>query len=197
MLKKLIPVAILCCSLQGCLFIVGAAIGVGVTGAVVYDKRTAQETKQDKTITQEIQDKLNQVPEIKEQAHLVISSFNQDVLLAGQVPNQSMKDEAFAITQTVPGIKKIFNEIKVQGASSSLSDFSDSLLTAKIKTKLIGEENLESSEIQVVAVNGDVYLMGIVTKDQADIAVQITQKVSGVHRVVKAFEYREQETEWS
>lgn len=197
MLKKILLISLLACSLQGCLFIAGAAVGAGVFGAVVYDKRTAQETQQDKDITKQIEESLNKVPEIKENSHIVISSFNQYVLLAGQVPNQAMKDEAFSIAQTVPGIKKLFNEIKVQGNSSTMSNLSDALITSKVKTGLVAEKNLESSEIQVVTVNGDVYLMGVVTKEQADIAVDITQHVSGVHKVVKVFEYREANSEWS
>ena len=186
MLKKILLISLLATTLQGCLF-----------GAVVYDKRTAQETQKDKDITKQIEDNLNKVPEIKQNTHIIISSFNQDVLLAGQAPTQAMKDEIFAIAQTVPGINKLFNEIKIQGKSSTMSDLNDALITSKVKTGLAAEQNLASSEIQVVTVNGDVYLMGMVTQEQAKISVDITQHVSGVHKVVKAFEYREANSEWS
>lgn len=197
MLKKIALICLLSLSLQGCLFIAGAAVGAGIFGAVAYDKRTAQETQKDKEITKQIEDNLNKVPEIKQNAHIIITSFNQTVLLAGQVPNQGMKDQVFAIAQIVSGIRKIFNEIKVQGKSSTLTNLSDALITSKVKTGLVAEKQLESSEIQVVTVNGDVYLLGTVTQQQANIAVDIAQHVSGVHKVIKAFEYRKAESEWS
>ena len=89
MLKKLIALAAVCFSLQGCIFIAGAAIGVGVAGAVVYDKRTAQETQQDKEIIEQTQDKLNSSPAIKNNSNIVVASFYDVVLLAGTTSDQN------------------------------------------------------------------------------------------------------------
>ena len=197
MLKRIIAILSLCLSLQGCLFVAGAAIGVGVVGAVVYDRRTAQETQQDKVITEQIQLKLNNAPEIKEQSKIVVASFYDVVLLAGTVPNPAMKEQAYALAKTVPGIKKLYNEIIVEGSASGLSSFNDSLITTKIKTQLVGDNDLNSSQIQVVTVNGIVYLMGRVTPRQADIAVDIVQHISGVTKVVKVFEYPNNQHEWA
>jgi osmotically-inducible protein OsmY len=41
----------------------------------------------------------------------------------------------------------------------------------------------------VVTENGEVFLMGLVTQKEADIAVNITRNISGVNSVYKAFEY--------
>jgi osmotically-inducible protein OsmY len=189
MLKKIIAICLLASTLQGCLFVIGTAIGVGVVGAVIYDRRSAQTTEQDNKINTSIQNKLSNVPEITKDSHIVVATYNGVVLLAGQVPNQSLKDEAYAITQTVPNIRKLYNEITVQGKPSTLTEINDSMINTKIKTQLIADKNLESSEIFVVTVDGAVYLMGSVTREQADQAANLTQHVSGVTKVVKLFEY--------
>ena len=55
MFKKIIAICLLATTLQGCLFAIGAAISAGVIGAVVYDKRSAQTTEQDKKINTSIE----------------------------------------------------------------------------------------------------------------------------------------------
>jgi osmotically-inducible protein OsmY len=190
MFKKIIAICLLATTLQGCLFAIGAAISAGVIGAVVYDKRSAQTTEQDKKINTSIEDKLSNVPEITKGSHIVVATYNGVVLLAGQVPNKTLKDEAYAIAQTVPNIRKLYNEITVEGKPSTLTEINDSMINTKIKTKLIADKNLESSEIFVVTVDGTVYLMGSITKGHSDQAASIAQHVSGVTKVVKLFEYQ-------
>jgi osmotically-inducible protein OsmY len=190
MFKKIIAICLLATTLQGCLFAIGAAISASVIGAVVYDKRSAQTTEQDDKINTSIQDKLSNVPEITKGSHIVVATYNGVVLLAGQVPNKTLKDEAYAIAQTVPNIRQLYNEITVEGKPSTLTEINDSMINTKIKTKLIADKNLESSEIFVVTVDGTVYLMGSITKGHSDQAASIAQHVSGVTKVVKLFEYQ-------
>lgn len=197
MLKKILTIICLVFTLEGCVLIAGAAIGAGVTGAVIYDKRTAKETEQDKQIIERIEYKLNSSAAISNNTHIVVTSFYNIVLLAGTTPDQALKDEVYSITKTVPGIRKIYNELEISGSAPPFSSVSDSVIATKIKTQLIADEALNSSQIQVVTVNGNVYLMGKVTQRQADIATNIVQHVSGVQKVVKAFEYPSTAQEWA
>ena len=176
-------------SLQSCIFVAGAAIGAAATGAVVFDKRTAKETADDKAITQNIEDKLDANVGIQSSAHIVVASFNSVVLLAGDVPNAEMKEQVSTIAKTVPGIAKLYNQVVISGKPSTLSRVNDQFITATIKTKMVATDSLESSEIQVVTVAGTVFLMGVVSKEQAGIATDIAQHVSGVTKVVRVFQY--------
>jgi osmotically-inducible protein OsmY len=176
-------------SLQSCIFVAGAAIGAAATGAVVFDKRTAKETANDKAITQNIEDKLDANAGIQSSAHIVVASFNSIVLLAGDVPNAEMKEQVSTIAKTVPGIAKLYNQVVISGKPSTLSRVNDQFITATIKTKMVATDSLESSEIQVVTVAGTVFLMGVVSKEQAGIATDIAQHVSGVTKVVRVFQY--------
>jgi osmotically-inducible protein OsmY len=54
---------------------------------------------------------------------------------------------------------------------------------------MLTTKNLKSGSIKVVTENGVVYLMGIVSHQQADIAADIARQVSGVQKVVKVFQY--------
>lgn len=176
-------------SLQSCIFVAGAAVGAAAAGAVVFDKRTAQQTDEDKNITKQIEGRLDNIPEIASSAHIVVVTFNSVVLLAGDVPNEALQQQAATIAKSVPGIKKLYNQIVISGKPSMMSRANDSFITATIKTKMVATSNLESSEIEVVTVAGTVFLMGVVTQEQAQIATDIAQNASGVTKVVRVFQY--------
>jgi osmotically-inducible protein OsmY len=189
LLSTLLATALLSMSMQSCIFVAGAAVGVAAAGAVVFDKRTAKQTDEDKTITEQIQDRLKDNADIQNSAHIVVVTFNGVVLLAGDAPDAAMQTQVSTIAKTVPGIKKLYNQVVISGKPSTLSHVNDSYITAKIRTQMAAEQDLESSEIEVVTVSGTVFLMGIVTKDQAQIATDIAQHVSGVEKVVRVFQY--------
>jgi osmotically-inducible protein OsmY len=54
---------------------------------------------------------------------------------------------------------------------------------------MLADSEIDSSRIKVVTENGIVYLMGLVTRDEADRAADLTRKSSGVQKVVRIFEY--------
>ena len=53
--------------------------------------------------------------------------------------------------------------------------------------KLIADDQVDATDIQVVTENGEVFLLGIVDDSAADRAVDIARNIDGVQKVVKAF----------
>jgi osmotically-inducible protein OsmY len=190
MKKSGILVILLALSLQGCFFAAGAAAGAAAI-AVVYDHRNIHKILQDADISKRIADKIKKIPGIHNQAHIEVSVFNRVVLLTGETPNPAWKQRAYEIATSIPDVTKVYNQITLQAPTSSLIRTSDSWITAKIKGEMLATEDLKSGSIKVVTENGVVYLMGIVKRDQAEIAVDIARQVSGVQKVVKIFQYRD------
>jgi osmotically-inducible protein OsmY len=54
---------------------------------------------------------------------------------------------------------------------------------------MLGTENLKATRIKVVTERSVVYLMGLVSRQEADLATEDARSVSGVKRVVRLFEY--------
>ena len=54
---------------------------------------------------------------------------------------------------------------------------------------MLSTKELKSTLVKVVTENDTVYLMGIVTENEAKMAVDVARNVEGVKRVVKIFEY--------
>lgn len=188
-MKKIITIILLTLSLQGCFFVAGAAAGAAGI-AVVYDHRKLEQITRDQCINKEIYERYRADPELSnEKTHIDITTFNGVVLLTGQTVNPALVPRAGQIAQETNGVRKVYNRIIVKGPTSSLTRTSDTWITAKIKTQMLATKGLKSGTIKVVTENGTVYLMGIVSHGQADMAVEISRQVSGVQRVIKIFQY--------
>ncbi|MEM7465713.1 MAG: BON domain-containing protein [Pseudomonadota bacterium] len=179
-------VSIFCGTLCGC---AGVLFGGAVTGATVAnDTRTTGSVIEDQAIELKAYDLIWADPELKDQSHISTTSYNQIVLLTGQAPTEELRNRA---EQKINGIEKVrfvHNEIAIAAPSSFTARSSDSLLTAKVKTKLIALKEIDGTKIKVVTENGVVYLMGLITGAGADNAATAASTVSGVQKVVKLFE---------
>jgi len=190
MLKKIFIISLLVCSLQGCaLLIGGAAIGGAAAAVILYDHRDVKAIFQDNNTVYDIKQKLIANQDISLQCHIVVSSYNGTVLLAGQAPTQALKDKITQITKTIPNIKRLYNELTIEAPSSELTRTSDAWITTKVKTQLLATDALKSGQFKVITENGTVFLMGIVNRSQAQLAVDVSRHIDGVQKVVKVFEY--------
>lgn len=186
-MRNLIIVVGLTLSLQGC-FVAGAAAGAA-SAVAVYDHQKLEGVFKDQTITKQISDKIMADHALSDNNHIEVTTFNQVVLLTGEANTPEQRQQAEDIARGTPDVTKVYNELTIRGATSSLTRTSDSWITTKIKTEMLATQDLQSGSIKVVTENGAVYLMGIVTREQADMAVDIARKVSGVQKVVKIFKY--------
>lgn len=189
-MKKIIAILSLAMTLQGCIFVVGAAAGAAAIAAV-YDHRTLENTLQDTKISNKIVDKIRAVPGLKNESHIDVSVFNHVVLLTGETPSAEWHQQAEELAKSVPDVDRVYNQISIQGPTSSLTRTSDSWITTKIRSLMLARKDLKSSSIKVITENGTVFLMGFVTRAQADTSVDIARQVSGVQKVIKVFQYKD------
>jgi osmotically-inducible protein OsmY len=128
-------------------------------------------------------------PDLDQGSHIVVTSYNGVVLLAGQTPRADLKATAEQAAASVQRVKKVENELQVIPPSSLLARSNDAVLTTKIKTQMFTDNAIPGSRIKVVTENGIVYLLGLVTQQEAARATNLVQGVSGVQKIVKLFEY--------
>ena len=131
----------------------------------------------------------SQEPTFKKSNFNVIS-HNGVVLLVGQVESDFLRAQATEIaSQASSKIKRIHNELEVSGNAGFLSWSNDAWISTKIRTLILTDDDIPSSQVKVVSKNGAVYLMGLVTQAEGDSAANLARNVSGVTKVVKVFEY--------
>lgn len=127
-------------------------------------------------------------PELEE-AHIVVVSYNGIVLLAGQVPTAELKEIAYQELSKVRYIKRIHNELTVEPNTGFGKRSNDTWITTRIKSKMLFSSKVDPSAVKVVTEEGVVYLMGLVTQDVGDAAVDMARNTGGVQKVVRIFEY--------
>jgi osmotically-inducible protein OsmY len=118
-----------------------------------------------------------------------VTSFNQVVLLTGEATSEKLKSEAERIAAAVPQVKSVVNEIQVAGPSSYGSRSNDTFITGKVKAGFVSVDKFSPNDVKVVTEAGVVYLMGLVTRREADDATEAARAVGGVRKVVRVFEY--------
>lgn len=117
------------------------------------------------------------------------TSYNRKVLLTGQAPDAASKARAQEMIGALPNVRSVHNEIAIGPRASLGTISSDAAITARVRAAFVGERDLPSEAFKVVTETGVVYLMGLVTRAEADRASKIVSRISGVTRVVTVFEY--------
>lgn len=172
-------------ALQGC---VEMAVGTAVVGTLAAtDRRTFGAQTEDKAITVKGETRLGRL--VGSDGHVNVSSFNRKVLLTGEVRDEATKQAAEREAAAIEGVQAVVNELDVAGVSSYTSRSNDSLITGKVKASFVDTKDLQANSIKVVTERGSVYLMGRVTQREGQLAAEVARGVSGVHKVVKVFEY--------
>ena len=172
--------------LGGCVGAVATSTAVGIS--VVHDRRTAGTVLDDegielKALQIDFEDK-----ELRDQTHINVTSYNLQVLVTGEAPTRELMDRLIDKIRRIPRVRKVYNEIAIAAPSALVSRSSDSLLTAKVKTSLFKIKNFDATRVKVVTERGVVYLMGLVTAQEANAATEAARQVGGVLKVVKLFE---------
>ena len=171
--------------LTGC----AVAVVAGAAGSlVVYDRRTVSMVEKDARIFHIIHSAIIPDPRFRD-SRIVISSFNEVVLLAGQTPNASLRAVAEKVAQQTPNVNRVYNEITVDYPISLTQQSKDTWITSQVRSNMLTQKGLESGSLRVITENGIVYLMGIVTPEQCNLAVNVARHVKGVRKVVKVFQY--------
>jgi len=160
--------------------------GVAATATVLADRRTPGVQAIDKGIELEANNALDK--KFGDNAHINATSFNQKVLLTGEVKDADIKAEAGAYVKAMKNARSVYNELVIGPNSSYTSRANDSYLESKIKTQMVFTEKLPSNSMDIVAEGSSVYLMGILTQGEADLAKKIASNTNGVKDVYVFFD---------
>lgn len=124
-----------------------------------------------------------------EHANVVVTSYNGIVLLSGQVPSEELRNAAAQTASRIKNVRRVYNQLTVGENTGFAVRSSDALLTTKIKAKLLAAANIKDSRVKVVTESGSVFLLGLVTHAEGEIAGKVVQNTDGVQKVVLLFEY--------
>lgn len=184
-ITQFLIVAVIATQLTACFPVVvgGAAAG----GLMAADRRTAGAYVDDEAI--EIKAERNIDDELGDKIHVNVTSYNRNVLITGEAIDEATKAKAESIAKSVANVRGVTNELAISAASSRMERNNDAYITTKVKARMLTEHRFPVNYVKVVTEDSVVYLMGIVTHQEADDAVEIARGTDGVQKVVKVFEY--------
>lgn len=188
MTKRILALlAALCASvtLQGCVEMAIVGAGAGVMSAM--DRRTTGTQIEDEGIELRAANRLGE--RYGDRVHINVTSFNRSLLITGEVPDAATKAEIDKMARDVPTVRNVTNELQVAALSSYSARGNDATITGKVKTRFLDANKFNAVHVKVVTEAGIVYLLGIVTDQEAADATEIARTTSGVRKVVKVFEY--------
>ena len=183
---SLLSSLVMCLGLASCAapLLFGGVIG----GAMVAsDRRTTGIQVEDETIEQRSATAMRENFGSKE--HINITSYNRQVLITGEVSNDTVRRQVESLVSRVENVRSVVNELVIGAASSTSDRASDVLLVAKVKASMVDTEDVFANVFKVVGERGTIYLMGRVTQRESQRATDVVRGVSGVKRVVRVFEY--------
>ncbi|NRQ43210.1 BON domain-containing protein [Rheinheimera sp. YQF-2] len=186
---KLLCACTLLALLQGCAAAVVAGGATAVTSA--NDRRTLGAQIDDKNVVLKAVRALADHPATAEGSNINVTSYNGVMLLTGQTRTEQIRQQAGALVAKIDGVRDVQNQIRLGNNTGMTTRTRDSWISTKVKTQLLADEEVSGLNIKVVTENAEVFLMGLVTDQEAAKAVDIARHVDGVARVVRAFEPRQ------
>ncbi|GAB4212928.1 MAG: hypothetical protein Fur007_06130 [Rhodoferax sp.] len=161
--------------------------GAMMGGAMVAtDRRTSGTQLEDEGIELRSANRISE--RWGDKVHINITSYNRRVLLTGEAPDATTREQIERLVGAVDNVKLIVNEIAILGNSTLTQRSSDTLVTGRVKAGLVDAKDLSANAFKVVTERGITYLMGRVTQREADRATDVARSIQGVQKVVRVFE---------
>ena len=190
-MKKLLLATVLAAlalpALQGC--VPAVATGVGAGALMIVDRRNAETYLDDEAIEIRSFNRINE--KFGDKVHINVTSYNLKVLLTGEVPDEGIKAELEKAVAGIANVKGVVNEAQVGAVSCFQARSNDTYITSKVKARFIDANKCQANHVKVVTEAGTVFLLGLVTRKEADEAAEIARTTAGVKKVVRVFEYVE------
>lgn len=169
-----------------------ALMAVGTAGAAATasatDRRTVGTQIDDKTTQSRVRSAINDIPLVKDEAAVSVDVYNGQVLLTGQAPLQRMIVDIENSVSAVPNVTKVHNQIRLGNPIPATSTMNDVWLASKIKTIMLADEQIPLFKLDLIVEDSEVFIMGLLTKEEAAAAVEAARNVDGVSKVIRVME---------
>lgn len=174
--------------LSGCAAVV---VGGAAGATVAHDRRTTGTFIEDQEILIKALRVRNADEDLKKRSNISVDVYNLEVLLTGQAEDADLVARYAEKIRHIPRVAKVYDEVLIGAEGTWGEATSDAYLTTRVKTALfdVGIDGFDPLRVKVTSSLGTVYLMGLLTRAEADRVTEKVRFISGVKRVVKLFQY--------
>ena len=166
----------------GC--VAAGVAGAGAVGTAMVQEKSLGTALDDATTSSEIKTKLFRADR-KRFSEVDVEVAHGLVLLSGRVNSEEDKIFAEHTAWTSSRTQDVANEIQIEGSKSFMEGLSDSVITSRVRSALIGSRTIKSVNFNIETYNGTVYLMGLArSQSELEQAAEKASVVPGVKEVI-------------
>lgn len=163
--------------------------GTALTGVVLAQDKPIEDTKDDVVLTTKIDAEFLQAGLKDPRNKIGVTVDRKRVLLTGLVENGNIAKVANEKAWKVDGVKEVIDEIQIEPNKPKVKNFveyfKDAAITTQLESKILVAKDIPSLDIEVVTVNGVVYLIGVAkNEDQIRNITDIASSINGVKKVI-------------
>ena len=175
--------------MASCAPIVQGAAAVTTAATMSNDRRTLGEILDDKTLFMNLGNIVSKDSTLDD-THVNFNVYNKSVLMVGEAPTDELKSYLEELVKKrAPKMDQLINEVVVMPNSSYLSRAKDGVISLQIEALFLDQEVFHPAHVSVLTERATVFLMGSVTKREAEQASNVASKAKNVKQVVKLFNY--------
>lgn len=178
--------------LNGCVTALVGATAAGTGTVVGSDSRTVDKMVDDENIERQAMDIVmpyQDTYEHKQSCNIDVVSVNGNVLIVGQTTRQDDLDSIIGRIKNIKNVRKVYNYVQNKPPVSAAVTARDTLITSEVKSALLFGKQISSGRFKVYTEDSNVYLLGYVTRDEAQRAINQTKKVGGINKIYTIFDY--------
>ncbi len=128
---------------------------------------------------------------LNKSSHINVHAYNTVVLLTGEVPTEAAKKLAGETANKINRVRQVHNELTINPKSKFASRVQDSWISSKLKAKAITDNRVDADRVEIIVEKSVVFLMGKISRKEADRITELARNTGGVTKVVRVFEYLE------
>lgn len=175
--------------LSACSTIVQGVAAVTSVVTMTNDRRSAGTILDDKTLYIRLNNIVAKDITLDD-AHVNFMVYDGVVLMTGEAPSLGAKNRLETqISAKSLNMKQLVNEVAIMPTSSYLSRAMDNIISLQVEVLFQNQEVFHPAHVKIMTERKTVYLMGAVTKREAEHATYQAARAKNVGKVVRLFSY--------
>ena len=160
---------------------------VGVFGSgvsVAFDPRTVGMQIDDSIMQKNLMGRLA-LTEKKYLISLGVKVLDGNIFLSGKVDEPEEKLKITKLAWETKGVRSVKSAINIKGQTNFKNTAKDILITSQLRTAMIFNKSIKSSNYNIDTINGKTYIFGIaITKDEKKAVINETKNIYGLKEII-------------
>ncbi len=182
-MKNYFKILLITIALNSC---VGSS-SVGIFGSgvsIAYDPRTVGMQIDDSIMQKNLTARLA-FTEKKYLIYVNTKVLDGNIFLTGKVNEPEEKLKIIKLAWETKGVRSVKTAITIKGETDFKNTAKDTLITTQLKTAMIFNKNIKSSNYNLDTINGKIYIFGIsITQDEKRQVIEEAKEIYGVKEVI-------------